>query len=348
MGELNITSKKINSQKPKTIGKTSHFGLCQAINMQNIVDSPYQVRMDYGDIEGLANDIGQKGLLQPILVRPKDGDKLEIVHGHRRYKAVQLLGWKYIDGFVKELTDSEAITIQGSENIWRKDYTPIEEARLYSNYREFLQKERNGKKVSIKEVAEAFQTSEVDVEKKIWLLDLPQEIQDKLHRGEIPFSKVRSLTILTREKIPASDRMLGDYGTEPAPRTDRFYSEIKRLTEEIEKGALGGLRTEKGVAEAAQLVRDGVSYDDAVSKAKVREAVEIAQKQLKKGLAPEEVLKDILQHQEDPKQVLQATIEANIGLLKKLLKENLIICPHCGKPDLVWGCNGHALMEEED
>jgi ParB family chromosome partitioning protein len=330
---------------PKTVGEASNLGVCQAVPIESIIDSPFQVRVDYGDIEGLARDISQKGLLQPILLRPRGG-KFEIVHGHRRLKAVRLLGWKYIDAFVRELTDSEAITIQGSENIWRKDYTPIEEAKLYYNYREFLQKERNGKKVSIKEVAEAFQASETDVIVKIYLLDLPQEIQDKIHRGEIPFSKAKSLTILTREAY--SDRNTpGQEITEPAPRTDRFYYEIKRLTEEIEKGPQGGLRTEGGVAEAAQLIRDGVPYEEAVNKAKVKEAIEIAQKQLRKGSPPEEVLKDILEHQEDPEQVVQATIEANIGLLKKLLKEKLIVCPYCGKPDLVWGCNGKPLLEEE-
>ena len=65
--------------------------------------------------------------------------------------------------------------------------------------------------------------------------------------GKLPFSKARTLTILTRE-TPDSDRSLGNKGTISVQRTDRFYGEIKRLAKEIEKGALGGLRTEKGVA----------------------------------------------------------------------------------------------------
>ena len=326
------------------IGKTSHFGACISIPLKDIVESPYQVRVDYGDIEGLAKDITEKGLLQPILVRPVDGGKFEIVHGHRRYKAIESLGWKYIDGFSKQLTDSEAITIQGSENIWRKDYTPIEEARLYYNYKMFLERE-NGKSVSYRQVATAFKVSEDDVRNKIDLLQLPKEIQDKLHRGEIPFSKVRALTLLVRETTPIG--VVGGKG-ETAPKTDRFYSEIKRLADEIKKGSLGGLRTEKGVAEAAKAIREGVPYEDATKQAKINEAIAFTQQQLKKGRNPEEVLQNILAHQVDPSKVLEATIEANIGLLKKMLAEKLILCPYCGKPDLMWGCKHEVLVIENE
>jgi len=330
------------------MGKTSRFGSSFAIAMKDIVPSPYQVRVDYGDIEGLAKDIEEKGLIEPVLVRPIKGNKFELVHGHRRYKAIESLGWSHIDGFCKQLTDSEAITIQGSENIWRKDYTPIEEARLYYNYRMFLERE-NRKRVSIKEVAEAFKTSEDTVDSKINLLELPKEIQDKLQHGEIPFSKVRKLALLTREPTATVVGSRGSNGRiESAPRTTRFYSEIKALAEEIKKGALGGLRTEKGVAEAALAIRDGVSYDDAVQKAKVNEAVELAQEQLKKGKAPEEILTDIFSHQTDPSEIVEATREANLGLLKKLLTQKLILCPHCGKPDLAWACNGEPVVKEDE
>ncbi len=62
---------------------------------------------------------------------------------------------------------------------------------------------------------------------------------------------------------------------------------------------------------------------------------------------PEKILRDILEHQEDPKIVEEAMVEANIVLLKKLLKQKLILCPHCGKPCLVWGCCGEPLLEEK-
>lgn len=326
----------------ENIGKTSQFGSCLAIPMKSIIPSPFQVRVDYGDVEGLSHDIEEKGLLQPILVRPISEGTYEIVHGHRRHKAVELLGWSYIDAFCRKLTDSEAITIQGSENIWRKDYTPIEEARLYYNYKIFLEKE-NGNKISYRQVAEAFKVSDEEVRSKIDLLELPQEIQNKLHKGEIPFTKARQLTILLREKPPTT---VGGQFNE-AVKTNKFYSEINRLAEEIDKGSLGGLRTEKGIAESAKAIREGIPYDEAVQKAKINEAVEHAQEQLKKGTNPEEILKNIFAHQSDPSEILEATREANLGLLKKLLTEKLILCPHCGKSDLVWDCNGKFVVEDK-
>lgn len=289
-----------------SVGKTSHFGACVSIPLNEIVDSPYQVRVDYGDIEGLARDINDKGLLQPILLRPVDGGKFEIVHGHRRHKAVSSLRWGYIDAFVKELSNVEAMRIQGSENIWRKDYTPIEEARLYLNYRAFLERETHGK-VSVKEIAEAYQTSEDNVTNKVALLDLPLEIQDKLHQGQIPFSKARQLTILTRE----NPTPIGVGEIKPAAKTDHFYNEIKRLAQEIEKGALGGLRTEKGVAGAAQAIRNGVPYEEAVEKAKVDESIRLAQQQLQKGASVPELLKQIMSSGLDSTEIVEGTREAN-------------------------------------
>jgi len=326
-----------------SIGKVSRFGSCVSVPMKDIIGSPYQVRVDYGDINGLACDIKQKGLLQPILVRPIDGGKFEVVHGHRRQRAIESLGWAHINAFVKELTDSEAITIQGSENIWRKNYTPIEEARLYHNYRIFLEKEK-GKRIPIKQVADAFQVSKANVDKKLVLLDLPKDIQDKVHSGEIPYSKVRHLTILTRE-TPDYDRSLGSEGTTPVQRTDRFYHEIKKLAKEIEDG---NLRTEKAVSTACLSIRKGTPYENAVNQAKVDEAIRIAQKQLRNGKSPEAVLKEILDQQANPSELLEATIEANIGLLKKMLVEKLILCPHCGEPDLVWGCNNEPLVRKQN
>lgn len=321
------------------VSNTSRYGAVIAIPMKDIVESPFQVRMDYGNVQGLAQNIQEKGLLEPILVRPK-GNKVEIVHGHRRYKAVELLGWLYIDGFSKDLTDSEAIIIQGSENIWRKDYTAIEEAHLYHNYRMFLEKESK-QTVTNKQVADAFHTSMEDVRAKIDLLELPKELQAKIQSGELPYTKARQLTILLRESTPIGVDSI--HAGEPRHlRTDKFFSEIKRLSEEIEEG---GLKTEKAISAAASAIRDGKDYDDAVQKAKVNEAVELAQKDLRSGKSPEDVLKSIAEHQTDPKEVLEATREANIELLKRMLIEKLVVCPHCGNADLMWACKQELLVK---
>jgi len=64
------------------------------------------------------------------------------------------------------------------------------------------------------------------------------------------------------------------------------------------------------------------------------------------GKSSEQIVEEILSKQQDPKVLEQTIIEANIGLLVKMLKKRMIVCPHCGKTDLVWGCCGEPLLKE--
>jgi len=320
----------------------SRYGSVVTIPMKDIVESPYQVRVDYGDIDALATDIQDKGLIQPILVRPNNGG-YEIVHGHRRHKAVESLGALYIDAFTKELTDSQAITIQGSENIHRKDYTAIEEGRLYHNYQRFLENEEH-KKVSTYEVAKQFRTSQSNVEIKMSLLWLPKDVQDKIHNGIIPSSKARKLTILTRE-LADDDNHRGEFID--AQKTNHFYAEIRKLAEQIEKGPLGGLRTTNAVAKAAQAIRMGADFDEAVTHAKEHEAVEIARNQMKKGASPKEILDELEKTQLEPSKLQDSILEANLGLVRIWLRDGLLKCPYCGENHLVWRCNGKEVLADD-
>lgn len=86
----------------------------------------------------------------------------------------------------------------------------------------FLEKERKCV-IGIKVVADQFNTSEENVRGKINCLELPQELQAKIRSGELPYSKARQLTILLRE----SPTPVGVGQMEKAPRTDKFYEEIK-------------------------------------------------------------------------------------------------------------------------
>lgn len=92
-----------------------------------------QVREEFEDEENplseLADDIKQRGILQPILVRPVQGGKYELVAGERRFRAAKLAGLKAIPAFVKSMTDEEAAEAQFIENIRRKNLTLQEEAQ---------------------------------------------------------------------------------------------------------------------------------------------------------------------------------------------------------------------------
>lgn len=102
--------------------------------------SPYQPRKTFGaeEMKELEASLEQPtGLLQPISVRRKAG-RYELIAGERRLRAARNLGWTAIPAVVRELSDAEAATLAGVENLQRADLTPWEEADLYAaRMREF-------------------------------------------------------------------------------------------------------------------------------------------------------------------------------------------------------------------
>ena len=98
-----------------------------------LINTKPQVRKQFEDNENplseLADDIKARGILQPILVRPVQGGKYELVAGERRLRAAQIIGMKTIPAFVKAMSDDEAEQAQFIENIQRKNLTLQEEAQ---------------------------------------------------------------------------------------------------------------------------------------------------------------------------------------------------------------------------
>ena len=309
-------------------GQATKHGLVQQIPVEQLDDSPFQVRTSYGDIEALARDVERHGLLQPILVRPR-GDRYEIVHGHRRTLAIKKLHKPFILAVVRELDDESAILIHGSENIHRKDLTPIEEGTLYRKYMEATGK-------SVAATAKAFQVSRDTVRDKLNLLDLPEDIQDRVHSGDIDYRKARKLTILTREPADDHGRRLKD-GTysEPARRTDRWYPEIRELAGNV------SLRTEKEVARTARLVREGAPVEEAVHRAKMETARDL----VREGPKPEEVVQQLKDTAFDVNSLREASLRNYLNIVQKLVAQGRLYCPDCGGKTVVCRDCGRAYSE---
>ncbi len=144
-----------------------------------------QTRSDEGTrkstIRELAASIGRHGLLQPIIVRPvRDG--FEIVAGHRRFFACKLLRWKAITAHVKELSDKDAFEIQLVENIQRRTLNSVEEARSFKLY--VTEYGWGG----ITQLAYAIMKSEQYVSSRIQLLNLPEDVLQKIESEELRVS----------------------------------------------------------------------------------------------------------------------------------------------------------------
>jgi ParB/RepB/Spo0J family partition protein len=109
------------------------------IRVKEIKPSPFQVRERFDDrgIEELAKSIHMQGLLHPVLVRPVKGKlPYELVHGERRWRAVQKLGKDRILGYIQRLSDLDAEIIALVENVQREDLRPHELSRALKRLRD--------------------------------------------------------------------------------------------------------------------------------------------------------------------------------------------------------------------
>ena len=103
----------------------------QTLAIDRIRPGRYQPRtkMDAASLAELALSIKEQGVMQPILVRPVDGGRFEIVAGERRWRAAQQAGLREMPALVKNVPDQAALAVALIENIQREDLNPIEEAK---------------------------------------------------------------------------------------------------------------------------------------------------------------------------------------------------------------------------
>lgn len=148
-----------------------------------IVANPNQPRRHFDDeaLNALAGSLGERGLLQPVLVRPKPGGMYELVAGERRWRAAQIAGLTEIPALVRQRDDAATLELALIENMAREDLNPIEEARACAALVEELGLTRE-------EVGLRVGRSRVAVSNLLRLLDLPDEAivlleQEKLSEG---------------------------------------------------------------------------------------------------------------------------------------------------------------------
>ncbi|HET9952785.1 MAG TPA: ParB/RepB/Spo0J family partition protein, partial [Candidatus Eisenbacteria bacterium] len=102
------------------------------VPLTRIVRNPAQPRtqFDPASIRELADSIRERGVLQPVLIRPA-GDHYQLVAGERRFLAAQEAGFSSIPAIVRPLTDRESLLIALIENVQRENLNPVDEARAY-------------------------------------------------------------------------------------------------------------------------------------------------------------------------------------------------------------------------
>ena len=164
----------------------------EQLSLGKLSVSAYQPRkrLDPEGIAELARSVAQKGVLQPLLVRP-NGEGFEIVAGERRFRAAQQVGLATVPVVVKTLSDRETLEIALIENVQREDLSAVEEARAFAQLLEFG--------LSQEEVADAVGKSRSAVANTLRLLRLGDAALAALDEGRISAGHARTILAQPQE-----------------------------------------------------------------------------------------------------------------------------------------------------
>ena len=226
-------------------------------------DHPFQVRMDE-DMEQLVDSVIKRGIITPIVVRPKEDGRYEIVSGHRRVKACELAGIGTIKAEIKELTKDEAIIMMVESNLQRTKILPSEKAFSYKMRLEAMN--RQGQRTDLTsaplgpklggrsniELAQEVGDSKTQIQRYIRLTHLIPEILYKVDEGEIGMRPAVEISYLNKwEQKVLNDAMEFNVCT-PS------HAQMIRIRQAKESGDLSQDLIEQIMAEEKPNQRDKV------------------------------------------------------------------------------------------
>lgn len=154
----------------------------------------YQPRVDMSQesLEELADSIRAQGLVQPIVVRPVDNGKYEIVAGERRWRASRMAGLEVVPVLIRDVSDRSAIAMALIENIQRENLNPMEEANALFRLREEFE-------MTHQQAAEAVGKSRAAVTNLLRLRNLNQDVKKLVENCDLEMGHARALLALEGE-----------------------------------------------------------------------------------------------------------------------------------------------------
>lgn len=160
----------------------------RTVPIEKLRANPNQPRRTFAQnaLDELAASIKEKGILQPLIVRPADGGMFEIVAGERRWRAAQLAQLHDVPVLVRELDDTEVLEIAIIENVQRADLNAVEEA---AGYRQLMDKFGHTQE----KLAEALGKSRSHIANLLRLLSLPDDVQQMVVEGKLSAGHARAL-----------------------------------------------------------------------------------------------------------------------------------------------------------
>jgi ParB family chromosome partitioning protein len=164
------------------------------IPVQQIVLNPTQPRIEMRQesLVELASSIEEKGLLQPIIIRRKEG-VYEIIAGERRFRACKMAGLKEVPAIIRDVDDHEALELAMIENLQREDLNPVEIATVYQRFVEDFG-------YTHEELAKKMGIERSSISNYIRLLKLPSWIKELMGAGKLTQGHGRVLITLKSEQ----------------------------------------------------------------------------------------------------------------------------------------------------
>jgi ParB family chromosome partitioning protein len=187
--------------------------------------SPLQPRGMFDDakLDELAQSITANGVVQPLIVRPKQ-DRFELIAGERRWRAAQRAGLTRVPAIVRHVSDDKVLELALIENIQREDLNPIEEARAYKNLIDTVG-------LTQEVVAERVGRDRSYVTNFLRLLRLPEDLQELVQSGRLSTGHAR--TLLGLPDVAAQRRLArkiiqGDLSVRATEQAVRHLTEPKQ------------------------------------------------------------------------------------------------------------------------
>lgn len=197
--------------------------------VDRIVPMVNQPRVDFDDqrLQELANSIRESGIIQPLVVRQGEGDKLQLIAGERRWRAAQLLRMETVPVVVRETTDADMFVLALVENIQRADLNPLEEAQAFERL-------LNETGMTHDALADRVGRSRSTITNALRVLRLPASIRELVREGTITSGHARALLMapedarlllaerITHERISVREaeeiarEMVSEAASEPA------------------------------------------------------------------------------------------------------------------------------------
>jgi len=226
-----------------------------------------RTKMDEAALQELAASIRKQGLMQPILVRPIEKGRYEIIAGERRWRAARIAGLADVPVLIRDVPDSAALAMALIENIQREDLNPLEEAggvqRLISEF-----------KLTHQEAADAIGRSRTATTNLLRMLNLQKPVQQLVSDGRLEMGHARALLALEGRRqeevarkvadrelsVRQTEQLVHDLLNPKVKRKAHTNRDIARLEEELSEKLGTTVEIRPGKKGAGKLV---VSYSNA-------------------------------------------------------------------------------------